>query len=737
MKKVININFQGRVIPIEESAYDILKQYVESLRTFFANEEGRDEIINDIEGRIAELFGETLKKGATCIADDDVNRIIDSMGRPEDFEGEEANVKSQLGSEEKQQQSNTQSQYEQKQNAYTDTASGPRRLYRDENNKVLGGVCSGVANYFNIDPVVVRILFLIFFFAGGLGFITYLIFWVVVPSSASKVIGSQRKRLFRDADDKVIGGVCSGLAQYFGISVWVPRLLFLIPFFSFVFRFGHWGWWDFPHFLSISFSPGSVFFYIILWLVVPEAKTAADKLEMKGEKVDLNNIKTTVQSDLEGFSKRAEQWGKEFTQKSKEWGKEFSQTVADKSKEFGSEAATAAKKHSRSLGDIIVMIFKIFAYFILGCVLFAIVSALFAFGVVMTGLIPAWSFFIGNGWQTILAWGTLILFIWVPVLGIVTYIIRRITGKRGSSTPIRFAFGGLWTIGWICVIFLVASVSEDFRYRNTPVEENVALAKPKVNSLEVRTDVGKYYDENWYRIEPFVSLDEDTAYVRNVRIRIVRAKNDSFAVTIVKLAKGYNRNYANEMASRINYDIHQQDSVLTLGKGIAINRNDKFRNQHVIITIAVPEGRKIMVNDNVGWDDNVSVNFGSNDWNTWGWDEGEGVMHNWNHNVWYIMTAKGLERVDKQSDDDNNDNNAVDDYRKSKEELQKQKEQKLKELQNIDKELDDKKADSSRYHYQPTAPQSPEKKTQSTAAAGSSYDSFVGMTAMVRTKFFF
>ena len=67
MKKVININFQGRVIPIEETAYDILKQYVESLRRFFANEDGRDEIINDIEGRIAELFAETLKKGSTCI----------------------------------------------------------------------------------------------------------------------------------------------------------------------------------------------------------------------------------------------------------------------------------------------------------------------------------------------------------------------------------------------------------------------------------------------------------------------------------------------------------------------------------------------------------------------------------------------------------------------------------------------------------------------------------------------
>src|ERR1700761_6165115 len=89
MKKIININFHGRVIPIEETAYEILKQYVATLRTYFANEEGRDEIINDIENRFAELFSETLKKGATCITDADVDAIITSMGRPEDFEAEE------------------------------------------------------------------------------------------------------------------------------------------------------------------------------------------------------------------------------------------------------------------------------------------------------------------------------------------------------------------------------------------------------------------------------------------------------------------------------------------------------------------------------------------------------------------------------------------------------------------------------------------------------------------------
>src|ERR1700710_2462439 len=89
MKKIININFHSRVVPIEETAYEILQQYVESLRRYFANEEGRDEIINDIENRFAELFSEFLKKGANCVTDADVNTIITSMGRPEDFEQDE------------------------------------------------------------------------------------------------------------------------------------------------------------------------------------------------------------------------------------------------------------------------------------------------------------------------------------------------------------------------------------------------------------------------------------------------------------------------------------------------------------------------------------------------------------------------------------------------------------------------------------------------------------------------
>src|SRR2546430_756427 len=213
MKKVININFQGRVIPIEETAYEILQQYIVSLRKYFANEEGRDEIINDIEGRIAELFSDRLKKGATCITDEDVNAVIASMGRPEDFDKAEETISG----------SRQQSSYQQSQTRHTYTPVGRGRLYRNADDKIIAGVCSGLANYLGIDPVIVRILFVLFF---GALFWVYIVLWIIVPSQSAQ--SNITKRLYRSADDRVIAGVCGGLAAYFNISTWITRLIFAL-----------------------------------------------------------------------------------------------------------------------------------------------------------------------------------------------------------------------------------------------------------------------------------------------------------------------------------------------------------------------------------------------------------------------------------------------------------------------------------------------------------------------------
>src|SRR5439155_19283407 len=98
MKKIININLSGRVVPIEDSAYESLQRYIESLRRYFAKEEGRDEIINDIESRIAELMSDKVRKGASAVTDADIEEIINSMGRVEDFEKTDAEEKTSAAS---------------------------------------------------------------------------------------------------------------------------------------------------------------------------------------------------------------------------------------------------------------------------------------------------------------------------------------------------------------------------------------------------------------------------------------------------------------------------------------------------------------------------------------------------------------------------------------------------------------------------------------------------------------
>src|SRR6187549_630973 len=153
MKKIININLASRLIPIEDSAYEILRQYLDSLKRYFAREEGADEIVSDIEGRIAELFQDKLKKGAHCITDEDVQEMKSAMGTPEQFEG---------GSEEDTKQQST------TQESLFDKVRPRKRLYRDPDSKILGGVCGGLGAYLNIDPVIFRIIFALLA-VGGFG----------------------------------------------------------------------------------------------------------------------------------------------------------------------------------------------------------------------------------------------------------------------------------------------------------------------------------------------------------------------------------------------------------------------------------------------------------------------------------------------------------------------------------------------------------------------------------------
>lgn len=715
MKKVININFQGRVIPIEESAYDELKQYVESLRRFFANEEGKDEIINDIEGRIAELFGEILKKGSTCISDEDVAGIIASMGRPEDFEGEENKVQSQLGGN-----SGSQQQSHSKSSSSFEGFQTRDRVHRNEADKFLGGVCSGLAAYFRIDPSIVRLIFVLFMFSGGAGFLLYILLWIILPAKALQPVASTR-RLYRNPDEKVVAGVAGGIATYFDIPVWVPRLVFAFPLvigiISSFFRSAMWFDIDpFPSFVFGSFGGTLFVVYAVLWAVIPEAKSASEKLEMRGEKVDLNSIKNTIQEDLEGFKTRTEKWGNEFSEKAKNFSQDFSQTAQQKSKQFGNEMKFATKNSGSKLANAIGILFKAFFLFIAGIIAFALMIALLAMLVTSVGVFPLKDFILEGFWQNFLAWSTLFLFLFVPVVGIIIWLIRRIIGAKAGSRALGFTFGGLWTLGWISATFLVAMVAQNFDARARDKQE-LALVQPKNNKLYFKVADSKVrVVGRWLKLDGLLSYDNDSLVLNNINLRIVKSPDSAYHLQYVKYSSGSDEAAALRNMEEIRYSINQNDSLVYLDRGFNLRRGTRFRNQGVELILQVPVGKKIELDPTVFRRLNYfNVHTDRHDF-SWDDDPFTGDFRGLSSNTEYVMTIGGLERTGKKSSDwDNNDeegNNSkeqkIDEFKKSKEELEKEYQRKLKEAEELKKALDKPVDTTPRYKYQKISYQLPQ-----------------------------
>ncbi|RGV37898.1 PspC domain-containing protein [Bacteroides clarus] len=251
MKKTLTVNLGGTVFHIDEDAYRLLDNYLSNLKIHFRKEAGADEIIDDIERRISELFAEKLTAGSQVITITDVEEVIARMGKPEDMEAENDSE----------------------------------------------------------------------------------------PSVGNATRTTIHRRLYRNPDDKLLGGVISGMAAYLGWDVTLLRLLLLV--------------------VLICGVGTLIPVYIVCWLVIPEARTAAEKLSMRGEAVTVENIGKTV---TDGFEKVAN--GVNDYMKS------------DKPRTF-----------LQKLGDALVMVAGWF--FKICLVIFAIICSplLFVFGVVFVALL--------------------------------------------------------------------------------------------------------------------------------------------------------------------------------------------------------------------------------------------------------------------------------------------------------------------------------------------------------------
>ena len=636
------------MIPIEDAAYESLQRYIESLRRYFANEEGRDEIINDIESRVAELMNDRVRKGAAAVTETDMEEIISSMGRIEDFEEVDAADNAGTSSANNQGTANT--------------AFGPEpkrfkgRLYRDSSDKMLGGVCAGLANYMNVDPAIVRLLFAIITFGGfGLGVFLYILAWIILP--VRDLDGYVGKRLFRNPEDKVLGGVAGGLAAYFNKETWVVRLIFAAPLilnilFSVLnglfnaFNNGP----DFPDFFFGSFTGTFVLAYIVLWIVLPEARSPFEKMEMRGEKVDVNRIRQNVQEGMNDFGKRAQAWGEEVRTSAENLGQRASTFANTRGKTFAAEVSQTARPVANGIGHAIGVLFKAFFLFIAGTIAFALFVTVLVFTV--GGVAQPFQDFILNGfWQKAYLWGTLIFFLAVPLIGIITWIVRRLMKVRSQNRYLGWTFAGLWTLGWISLMLFIASMVKDFRY-DSSVSQQVAVPQTAMNKMIVRIDEPKILYSgtfDWLHDDDNDNdggwdITEDSVKLSNVKIRVAKSPDSFYHVTLWKVSHGRNRKEAAQRASMISYTASTLDSALILGSGFGVSKEQKFRGQRVVAEVQVPVGKMIRFDETVNKLEFTNIRIAERGrWRNRNWDVDwdDDSFYNWEPGIDYTMNENG------------------------------------------------------------------------------------------------
>ena len=256
MKKTFTISLGHSVFNVEEDAYEILKMYLDSIKNYFQKMENDSEIISDFELRIAENFSSKLSSGKQYINLSDVKEVIQIMGSLDDFQ--------EIYDDDDQTEDVKE---EKKEN---------NKLYRDSSNRIIAGVCSGIAEYFKIDPIIVRILF---FIAVPLNLIVYIIFWIGIPSKDFDP--DLRKILYRDKENGVIGGVAKGLSNYLKIDANIIRVVFVV---------------------SLFFGGAGLLFYLLLWFFTKEAKTIGEKMNMSGFNVNLSNIEDFIKKKTKNLN---------------------------------------------------------------------------------------------------------------------------------------------------------------------------------------------------------------------------------------------------------------------------------------------------------------------------------------------------------------------------------------------------------------------------------------------------
>ena len=544
MNKIININLAQRIIPMNESAYNALNGYLDILKRYFGKEEGGDEILSDMEDRIGELLQEKIKKGQVCISDADVEEVKTIMGSPEQIVDETG------GEQEFNQSKETPGAAPEEEQ--TTQNRGSKKLFRSSSESVIGGVCGGLGAHFNIDPAIIRVAFAVITLFWGSGLIIYGLLWILLPEQATPTLNLKR-RWYRNEDHKIIGGVCGGIAAYLNVDPIWPRLVFLLP----LLLGTGMGFWAHDFFsFSIGGFPAMVLLYLILWASLPKANTLAEKLEMKGKKVDVKNISEAMK-----------------------------------------QPQPVAKANNSGCLSVFVWVLKallicvgVIVLIVLASIAIGLLAALLGIGISSAFLLPFSGLILGTGIAKSVLIVALLLIIFIPLYLLIHFLVRVISGRKRTmprwwATTLVVLF-----IAGVFGLFAVAgSVFMDFKTEHS-ITEDLPL-QPFPNDTLVLSTLPERISNNNTR-----NLWDDELK-GTVRINFEKSVDSNFHMQLTKKARGQNKAQAMVNAQKIAFSFQQNQNRISVPEELDLSRSLPFRDQEVELTIAVPVGQWIYIQD--------------------------------------------------------------------------------------------------------------------------------------------
>jgi phage shock protein PspC (stress-responsive transcriptional regulator) len=398
---------------------------------------------------------------------------------------------------------------------------------------------------------------------------------------SSRGYNGKRRRVFRDPDEKMLGGVCSGIANYFDFDpIWL-RAVFAISFFIF----------------------GSGFLlYLILWIIIPEAKTTAEKLEMRGEKVDVNNIGKAVNEEFEDFKKRMKDFG----------GSVGSQENREKVKSNTRKATEFAGDVLQNIIRVIAKVFAVFFTFIAILLLGGLLATIFGKGTISAfndmgsnihfSLYEFGAAVLPNDLSIELIVIGLILFFGIPLISIIYKCIRFLFGiKKQTNKMVQYTATGLWLCGLVLVIYIANVIGSDFSEQASN-KQILEIRQPSGTlyldmAPAVEDDIEDVLNRRHRRVRfgdwAIMSKDENKFRIAYPELNIIASETDSFELVAIRTASGYNKKEAVNRAKNINYSISQVDSTILFNGYFEIMNEDKLRSQDLQLILKVPVGKTI------------------------------------------------------------------------------------------------------------------------------------------------